>query len=78
MPIGVAFPPPSAWGFFTRNIIKKLLFLVIVVWFLCSNLFTMFDCSEFADPVVAEATLEFLNLNKRKLLTSFPTLLPQV
>ncbi|XP_058220004.1 uncharacterized protein LOC131330445 [Rhododendron vialii] len=32
---------------------------------------------EFADAVVAEATLEFLNLNKRKLLTSFPTLLPQ-
>ncbi|XP_057506786.1 uncharacterized protein LOC130789980 [Actinidia eriantha] len=32
---------------------------------------------EFADPVVAETTLEFLNLNKKKLLTSFPTLLPQ-
>ncbi|KAL6999346.1 hypothetical protein U1Q18_000506 [Sarracenia purpurea var. burkii] len=32
---------------------------------------------EFADPVVAEATLDFLNLNKRKLLASFPTLLPQ-
>ncbi|KAJ4848498.1 hypothetical protein Tsubulata_003379 [Turnera subulata] len=32
---------------------------------------------EFADPVVAEATLEFLNLNKKKLSTSFPTLLPQ-
>ncbi|KAI8561612.1 hypothetical protein RHMOL_Rhmol04G0353900 [Rhododendron molle] len=32
---------------------------------------------EFADAVVAEAKLEFLNLNKRKLLTSFPTLLPQ-
>ncbi|KAK1324820.1 hypothetical protein QJS10_CPA01g00951 [Acorus calamus] len=33
---------------------------------------------EFADPVVAEATLSFLNLNKTKLLSSFPTLLPQV
>ncbi|XP_044472786.1 AP-5 complex subunit zeta-1 isoform X2 [Mangifera indica] len=32
---------------------------------------------EFADPTVAEATLDFLNVNKRKLLTSFPTLLPQ-
>ncbi|OAY28542.1 AP-5 complex subunit zeta-1 [Manihot esculenta] len=32
---------------------------------------------EFADPVVAEATLNFLNVNKKKLLTSFPTLLPQ-
>ncbi|KAA8523712.1 hypothetical protein F0562_010135 [Nyssa sinensis] len=32
---------------------------------------------EFADPIVAEATLDFLNVNKRKLLTSFPTLLPQ-
>lgn len=35
-------------------------------------------CSEFADPVVAEATLEFLNVNKKKILASFPTLLPQV
>ncbi|KAJ0045249.1 hypothetical protein Pint_04214 [Pistacia integerrima] len=32
---------------------------------------------EFADPIVAEATLDFLNVNKRKLLSSFPTLLPQ-
>ncbi|PQQ08249.1 hypothetical protein Pyn_18565 [Prunus yedoensis var. nudiflora] len=32
---------------------------------------------EFADPVVAEATIDFLNANKKKLLTSFPTLLPQ-
>ncbi|KAJ8493345.1 hypothetical protein OPV22_015066 [Ensete ventricosum] len=32
---------------------------------------------EFADPVVAKATLDFLNLNKAKLLSSFPTLLPQ-
>ncbi|KAI8006604.1 AP-5 complex subunit zeta-1 [Camellia lanceoleosa] len=32
---------------------------------------------EFSDPVVAEATLDFLNLNKRKLLTNFPALLPQ-
>ncbi|KAJ6887062.1 hypothetical protein NC651_027427 [Populus alba x Populus x berolinensis] len=32
---------------------------------------------EFADPVVAEATLDFLNVNKKKILTSFPTLLPQ-
>lgn len=37
-----------------------------------------FCCSEFADPVVAEATLDFLNRNKKKILTSFPTLLPQV
>ncbi|KAE9458203.1 hypothetical protein C3L33_09891, partial [Rhododendron williamsianum] len=42
-----------------------------------ANLFAMFDYREFADAVVAEVTLEFLNLNKRKLLTSFPTLLPQ-
>lgn len=35
-------------------------------------------CREFADPVVAEATLEFLIINKKKLLTSFPNLLPQV
>ncbi|KAK3199534.1 hypothetical protein Dsin_022949 [Dipteronia sinensis] len=33
---------------------------------------------EFADPVVAEATLDFLNSNKKKLLSSFPALLPQV
>nr|KYP43923.1 Uncharacterized protein KIAA0415 family [Cajanus cajan] len=32
---------------------------------------------EFADPVVAEATLELLIINKKKLLTSFPNLLPQ-
>ncbi|GMY31386.1 AP-5 complex subunit zeta-1 [Fagus crenata] len=32
---------------------------------------------EFSDPVVAEATLDFLNVNKKKLLISFPTLLPQ-
>ncbi|CAK7338388.1 unnamed protein product [Dovyalis caffra] len=32
---------------------------------------------EFADPVVAEATLDFLNVNKKKILTSFSTLLPQ-
>ncbi|XP_021287939.1 AP-5 complex subunit zeta-1 [Herrania umbratica] len=32
---------------------------------------------EFADPVVAEATLDFLNVNKNKLLSSFPNLLPQ-
>ncbi|XP_031377198.1 AP-5 complex subunit zeta-1 isoform X2 [Punica granatum] len=32
---------------------------------------------EFADSVVAEATLDFLNANKKKLLVSFPTLLPQ-
>ncbi|XP_028068449.1 uncharacterized protein LOC114271011 isoform X3 [Camellia sinensis] len=33
---------------------------------------------ELLDPVVAEATLDFRNLNKRKLLTNFPTFLPQV
>ncbi|EPS64419.1 hypothetical protein M569_10363, partial [Genlisea aurea] len=32
---------------------------------------------EFADGVVAEATLEFLFLNKEKITKSFPTLLPQ-
>ncbi|KGN66697.1 AP-5 complex subunit zeta-1 [Cucumis sativus] len=32
---------------------------------------------EFADPIVAEAVLEFLNANLNKFLTSFPTLLPQ-
>ncbi|XP_023525600.1 AP-5 complex subunit zeta-1-like isoform X2 [Cucurbita pepo subsp. pepo] len=32
---------------------------------------------EFADPIVAEAVLEFLNTNQNKFLTSFPTLLPQ-
>ncbi|CAL5375994.1 unnamed protein product [Camellia sinensis] len=32
---------------------------------------------ELLDPVVAEATLDFRNLNKRKLLTNFPTFLPQ-
>ncbi|CAL5362934.1 unnamed protein product [Camellia sinensis] len=34
--------------------------------------------SELLDPVVAEATLDFRNLNKRKLLTNFPTFLLQV
>ncbi|KAI8018872.1 GTPase HflX, partial [Camellia lanceoleosa] len=32
----------------------------------------MFDCSVFLDPVVAEATLDFRNLNNKKLLTNFP------
>ncbi|KAH6834787.1 AP-5 complex subunit zeta-1 [Perilla frutescens var. hirtella] len=32
---------------------------------------------EFADPVVAEASLQFLSLNKTKLVKAFPTLLPQ-
>ncbi|GMH24980.1 hypothetical protein Nepgr_026823 [Nepenthes gracilis] len=32
---------------------------------------------EFADPVIAEATIEFLVFNRRKLVTSFPALLPQ-
>ncbi|XP_054810956.1 uncharacterized protein LOC129312398 isoform X3 [Prosopis cineraria] len=32
---------------------------------------------EFADPVVAEATLEFLIVNRKKLPCSFPNLLPQ-
>lgn len=36
------------------------------------------NCSDFADPVIAEATIEFLILNKKKLQTSFPTVLPQV
>ncbi|KAL6651437.1 hypothetical protein ACP70R_010362 [Stipagrostis hirtigluma subsp. patula] len=32
---------------------------------------------EFADPVVGERTLEFLIANKTKILSSFPTLIPQ-
>ncbi|PPD69634.1 hypothetical protein GOBAR_DD33485 [Gossypium barbadense] len=32
---------------------------------------------EFADPIVAAATLDFLYVNKNKLLISFPNLLPQ-
>ncbi|CAH1444440.1 unnamed protein product [Lactuca virosa] len=32
---------------------------------------------EFADPEVAEATLDFLIINKKKILLAFPTLLPQ-
>lgn len=32
---------------------------------------------EFADPIVAEATLDFLYANKKKFSSSFPTLLPQ-
>ncbi|CAI8617349.1 unnamed protein product [Vicia faba] len=32
---------------------------------------------EFADPVVAEAMLEFLIINKKRILTSFPNLMPQ-
>ncbi|CAN6452218.1 unnamed protein product [Victoria cruziana] len=32
---------------------------------------------QFADPIVAEATLSFLVLNKAKILSSFPSLLPQ-
>lgn len=32
---------------------------------------------EFADPIVAEATLDFLTFNKAKLIISLPTLLPQ-
>ncbi|CAO2835949.1 unnamed protein product [Amaranthus hypochondriacus] len=32
---------------------------------------------DFADPSIAEATIEFLNRNKKKLQTSFPTVLPQ-
>ncbi|KAI3988216.1 hypothetical protein MKX01_012005 [Papaver californicum] len=32
---------------------------------------------EFADPVVAEATIDFLNQNRTKLLSIFPSLLPQ-
>lgn len=32
---------------------------------------------EFADPVVAEAMIEFLIINKKRILTSFPNLMPQ-
>ncbi|CAL5014762.1 unnamed protein product [Urochloa decumbens] len=32
---------------------------------------------EFADPIVAERTLEFIIANKTKILSSFPTLIPQ-
>lgn len=41
-------------------------------------IFGDFVYREFADPVVAKATLDFLNLNKPKILSDFPTLLPQV
>lgn len=41
------------------------------------NFFRSCLSREFADPVVAESTLDFLNRNKQKVLTSFPTLLPQ-
>ncbi|CAL5327926.1 unnamed protein product [Camellia sinensis] len=37
-----------------------------------------FPPEEERNPVVAEATLDFRNLNKRKLLTNFPTFLPQL
>lgn len=33
---------------------------------------------EFADPIVAERTIEFLIANKTKILSSFPNLIPQV
>ncbi|GKA46277.1 AP-5 complex subunit zeta-1 [Tanacetum coccineum] len=36
------------------------------------------NMSEFADPVVAEATLDFLNVNTKKILLTFPTLIPQI
>ncbi|KAL9236344.1 hypothetical protein vseg_011027 [Gypsophila vaccaria] len=32
---------------------------------------------DFADPVIAEATVEFLTINRKKLQTSFPLVLPQ-
>eukprot|EP00268_Persea_americana_P032794 TRINITY_DN3236_c0_g2_i6.p1 TRINITY_DN3236_c0_g2~~TRINITY_DN3236_c0_g2_i6.p1 ORF type:complete len:266 (-),score=51.24 TRINITY_DN3236_c0_g2_i6:4032-4829(-) len=43
----------------------------------CGLFFRSCLSREFADPVVAEATLNFLYMNKTKLLSSFPTLLPQ-
>lgn len=67
-----------------------LLLLAILQFFLDYGEFLLHDADpslrtffrsclsrEFADPVVAEATLDFLNLNKKKILLSFPTLLPQ-
>ncbi|KVI02300.1 hypothetical protein Ccrd_019440 [Cynara cardunculus var. scolymus] len=68
-----------------------LLLLAILQFFLDYGEFLLHDADpslrtffrsclsrEFADPVVAEATLDFLNLNKKKILLSFPTLLPQL
>ncbi|KAK9074212.1 hypothetical protein SSX86_006809 [Deinandra increscens subsp. villosa] len=67
-----------------------LLLLAILQYFIDYGEFVLHDADpslrtffrsclsrEFADPVVAEATLDFLNLNKRKILLTFPTLLPQ-
>lgn len=67
-----------------------LLLLAILQFFLDYGEFLLHDADpslrtffrsclsrEFADPVVAEATLDFLNLNKKKILLSYPTLLPQ-
>lgn len=67
-----------------------LLFLAILQFFLDFGEIVLHDADpslrtffrsclsrEFADPVVAKATLDFLNWNKKKILTSFPTLLPQ-
>ena len=67
-----------------------LLFLAILQFFLDFGEIVLHDADpslrtffrsclsrEFADPVVAKATLDFLIWNKKKILTSFPMLLPQ-
>jgi hypothetical protein len=37
-----------------------------------------FGARQYADPIVAAATIDFLNQNKTKLLLAHATLLPQV
>jgi hypothetical protein len=46
--------------------------------FKMTQIFLSWCNREFADPVVAEHTLEFIIANKKKILSSFPTLIPQV
>ncbi|KNA11782.1 hypothetical protein SOVF_131950, partial [Spinacia oleracea] len=67
-----------------------LLLLAILQFFLDFGEFVLHDADpslrtffrsclsrDFADPAIAEATIEFLVVNKKKLHTSFPTVLPQ-
>ncbi|KAH7675534.1 AP-5 complex subunit zeta-1 protein [Dioscorea alata] len=61
-----------------------LLLLTILQFFLDFGEVVLHDADpslrtffQFEDLVVAEATLDFINQNKKKFLTSFPTLLPQ-
>ncbi|KAF5948802.1 hypothetical protein HYC85_014759 [Camellia sinensis] len=53
-----------------------LLLLEILQFFIDFGEVVLHDADP--NPVVAEATLDFLNLNKRKLLMNFPALLPQI